>query len=104
MPNVRLCDLSEIPEGGGLIVEPQGFPPLAVWRVEDELAYVTEDTCTHGAASLSDSGILDGFIIECGFHQGQFDIRDGRIVAPPCAIPLKIYPAHVVDGVVVIKT
>lgn len=104
MPDFRLCLLSEVPEGAGILVEPQGFPPLAIWRVQGDVVYVTEDTCTHGAASLTDSGFLDGYIIECGLHQGQFDVRDGSVITPPCALALKTYPAVVVDGAVHINS
>jgi nitrite reductase/ring-hydroxylating ferredoxin subunit len=51
---------------------------------------VTDDHCTHGPGSLSD-GYLDGFEIECDFHNGKFDIRTGEVTAPPCMIPVKTY-------------
>jgi hypothetical protein len=41
--------------------------------------------------SLSE-GFIDGDVVECNFHNGQFDIKTGEIVSPPCMIPVKTYP------------
>lgn len=60
--------------------------------------FVTDDECTHGKASLSDNGVLDGFVIECSLHLGSFDVRTGEVVAPPCALPLKVYQVTLKDG------
>lgn len=91
---VRICSVSEISEDDGLRVDVPGYQPLAVWRV-DENVFVTDDTCTHGQASLTEGGILDGFEIECGLHLGAFDIRDGRVTSAPCTIPLRVYAVRV---------
>lgn len=93
----RICAFGDIPEDEGLRVELPGYPPLAVWQVEGEV-FVTDDTCTHGQASLSEEGEQDGFIIECGLHLGEFDMRDGQVVSTPCTIPLRVYAAQVTDS------
>ena len=41
--------------------------------------YATDDVCSHGHANLSD-GYLEGYEIECPFHQGRFDIRTGAVL------------------------
>jgi nitrite reductase/ring-hydroxylating ferredoxin subunit len=48
-------------------------------------------------------GYIDGDIVECNFHQGQFNIRTGEVVLPPCFVPVKTYPVVVADGKVVIE-
>ena len=58
--------------------------------------------CTHGPGSLSE-GYIDGDVVECNFHNGQFDIKTGEVVSPPCMIPVKTYPTKVEDGTVVIE-
>ena len=73
---------------------------LAVFNVEGEI-YVIDDRCTHGPGSLSE-GDLDGYVIECDFHQGGFDIRTGEAVIPPCMIPVRTYAVKVVDGKVLV--
>ncbi len=97
---IDLCGLDDVDEGGALKVEKDGLA-LAVFKVEGEV-FVISDTCTHGPGSLSE-GFLDGFEIECDFHQGCFDIRTGEVTAPPCTVPVKTYKVHVEDGRVTIE-
>lgn len=85
---IDLCARAEVAEGSILKVEAEGLE-LAVYHAEGEF-YVTDDACTHGPGSLSE-GYLDGHHIECDFHNGVFDIRDGSVVAPPCIVALKTY-------------
>jgi len=103
MNTVELLDLiaiDDIESGEATKVEAGGLT-LAIFRVNDEF-YVTNDTCTHGPGSLSE-GELDGYEIECDFHQGCFDIRTGEVTAPPCTMPLKVYTTVVRDGRVMIE-
>ena len=92
-----LCLVEDVPEGGGKKLLTDREPPLAVWRVEGEI-FVTNDTCTHGQASLVEDGLLEGFRIECGLHQGAFDVRSGAVMSAPCRIPLRTYPVSLRDG------
>jgi nitrite reductase/ring-hydroxylating ferredoxin subunit len=68
---------------------------LAVFNVGGEF-YVTDDTCTHGLASLAE-GTLEGSVVTCPWHGGRFDVRTGRPVAGPCTEPLATYPCRVRD-------
>jgi nitrite reductase/ring-hydroxylating ferredoxin subunit len=79
-----------------------GQPPFAVYQVEDRY-FVTEDTCTHGKASLADEGELEGYVVTCSWHDGRFDIRTGAVVAAPCTQPIKAFPVAVEDGAVWIE-
>lgn len=97
---IELCAKADVPEGGIIKIE-HGDLELAVYHVEGEF-FVTDNMCTHGPGELSE-GYLEGHVIECDFHQGQFDIRDGSIVAPPCIIELKTYKVVPHDSAVVIE-
>ena len=97
---IDLCAADEIGAGEAMKVEAAGLT-LAVYNVEGEY-FVTDDLCTHGPGSLSE-GYLDGYIVECDFHNGAFDIRTGEVAAPPCMIPLKTYKAVVENGRVLIE-
>ncbi len=97
---VELCKAEEVAEGTAIKVE-TGDLILAVYNVEGQY-YVTDDTCTHGPGSLSE-GYIDGDVVECNFHNGQFSIKTGEVVSPPCMIPIKTYPTAVENGVVVIE-
>ena len=74
---------------------------VAVFNVDGQF-YVTDDSCTHGPGSLSE-GFIDGDVVECNFHNGQFDIKTGEIVSPPCMIPVKTYLTSVEGGAVFIE-
>lgn len=97
---IELCAKDEIAEGEVVKVE-TGDLELAVYRVEGSF-FVTDDLCTHGPGSLSE-GYLEGHVIECDFHQGKFDIRNGEVVAPPCILKLKTYRVVPHDSAVVIE-
>jgi nitrite reductase/ring-hydroxylating ferredoxin subunit len=95
-PNrIDLCAAADIEPGGALRVE-TGDLALAVFNVDGEF-FVTDDQCTHGPGLLSE-GFVDGDVVECNFHNGQFNIKNGEVVSPPCMVPIKIYPATVEDG------
>ena len=97
---IELCSTADVAAGTAIKVERAGLE-LAVFNVDGEF-YVTDDHCTHGPGSLSE-GFIEGDIVECNFHQGQFNIRTGEVVLPPCFVPVKTYPASVRDGKVVIE-
>jgi nitrite reductase/ring-hydroxylating ferredoxin subunit len=91
---LRVCAVSDVESGAMLAVEIEGLPKLAVYRVGDEF-YCSADMCTHGAASLTDEGDLDGYVIECTWHDGKFDIRTGAPCALPCTEALRTFPVSV---------
>jgi nitrite reductase/ring-hydroxylating ferredoxin subunit len=97
---LELCPAAEVAPGTALKVEIDDLA-FAVFNV-DGAFFVTDDACTHGPGSLSE-GYVDGDVVECNFHGGQFNIRTGEVVLPPCMVPVKTYPAAVVDGMVVIE-
>ena len=97
---IEICAKDDVPEGEVIKVE-HGDLELAVYNVEGEI-YVTDNMCTHGPGELSE-GYLEGHVIECDFHQGKFDVRDGSIVAPPCIIELKTYKVVPHDTAVMIE-
>jgi nitrite reductase/ring-hydroxylating ferredoxin subunit len=97
---LELCRADEVAPGTALKVEKNGLT-LAVFNV-DGAFYVIDDACTHGPGSLSE-GYIEGDVVECNFHNGQFNVRSGEVVSPPCMVPVKTYPARVENGVVVVE-
>lgn len=95
---INLCNIDEVVEG-----EPRSFDlpdgrKIAVLRSGEEV-FAIDDKCTHGNASLSD-GWQEGEIIECPFHGGSFNIRDGNAVNFPCVDPVRTYPVQL-SGIVI---
>ena len=95
-----LCSTSDVAPGSALKVE-TGDLVLAVFNVGGEF-FVIDDTCTHGPGSLLE-GYIEDDVVECNFHNGQFNIKTGEVVLPPCMIPIKTYPVSVVDDRVTIE-
>jgi nitrite reductase/ring-hydroxylating ferredoxin subunit len=97
---IELCSTSDVEIGAALRVEKDDLT-LAVFNLDGEF-FVIDDACTHGPGSLSE-GYVEGDIIECNFHNGQFNIKTGEVVSPPCMVPVKTYRAIVDDGKVFIE-
>jgi nitrite reductase/ring-hydroxylating ferredoxin subunit len=91
---MRVCGVADVEPGAVIPVDVEGLPRLAVYRVGDEF-FCTQDMCTHGAASLGDEGDLNGYIIECTWHDGKFDVRTGQACALPCTESLRVFPVTV---------
>ena len=97
---IELCRAEDVAVGTPLRIETDGLV-VAVFNLDGEY-FVTDDACTHGPGSLGE-GYVDGDVVECNFHGGQFNIRTGEVVAPPCMEPVKTYRARVENGMVVIE-
>jgi nitrite reductase/ring-hydroxylating ferredoxin subunit len=44
--------------------------------------YAVADSCTHRGAPLHE-GELEGTILTCPWHGGQFDVTTGKVTSPP---------------------
>lgn len=94
---VKVCDLSQLEEDEIFRGEPEGGPVIALYRLGDEV-FATNDICTHGEASLSEDGFIEGNVVVCSWHDGGFDIRTGEACRLPCLDPIGTYPIEVRDG------
>jgi len=94
---VALCAADDVEPGSIWQGRLANGHKLAIYNVGGTV-YVTDDACTHGEASLSEDGTLDGPIVECGFHNGRFDVRTGKPCAMPCTEPLRCWPVRIIDG------
>jgi nitrite reductase/ring-hydroxylating ferredoxin subunit len=82
-------DPAEVTDGEPKQICIPGRGPIAVYMV-DGAYFATDDTCTHGDASLAD-GLQEGFVIECPFHSGTFDIRTGKALTSPVSEDVRAY-------------
>jgi anthranilate 1,2-dioxygenase ferredoxin subunit len=92
---VLVCRLDEVSEDEPLSAK-VGRETVAVFLAMDQY-FVTSDLCSHGPGYLSE-GNVEGFEIECPFHQGRFDLRTGVPTLPPCTLPVKTWKPHIIDG------
>jgi nitrite reductase/ring-hydroxylating ferredoxin subunit len=99
---MRACEADDLRDEEILRLDPVDGPPIAVYRLGDAF-FATDDTCTHGAASLADGFVQDGQV-ECPYHAGRFDIRTGEPTLHPCIAPLRTYAVTIEDGTVFVDT
>jgi p-cumate 2,3-dioxygenase ferredoxin subunit len=64
--------------------------PVAIYNVDGDF-FATDDTCSHGQASLSDEGMLLEHKIICAWHGGAFDVRTGEALDLPCMDRIRSY-------------
>ena len=69
---------------------------LAVYNVGGEF-FATENSCPHHGAPLA-QGCLRGYLIECGWHGWQFDVRNGRCLT--VNQPIATYRVLIENGLI----
>ena len=92
---------SEIPAGAIVAVDVRGRR-IAVANV-DGTYYAFDDECTHEQCSLAKEGDLAGTTVTCTCHGSEFDVRTGKVLAPPATLPIKVYPVRVTGDVLQIE-
>lgn len=92
---VTIFKTSQIPVGAVAAVDVRGTR-IAVANVGGTY-YAFDDTCTHEQCSLAEEGELAGTTITCTCHNSEFDVRTGKVLAPPALLPVKVHRIRV-DG------
>lgn len=91
---IRIADVGAVPTGEVVPIEVMGLN-LALYNVDGDY-FCTDNVCSHAYALLSE-GWLDGYLIECPLHNGQFDVRTGEGQGEPITENIRAYPVKV-DG------
>ncbi len=88
---VAVAKVGELPPGAAKRVY-LGTEAVAVFNVAGTY-YAVSDRCTHGRASLCEGRIVDcdSCILECPWHGGRFDLKNGKPVAGPPVVALRTY-------------
>jgi 3-phenylpropionate/trans-cinnamate dioxygenase ferredoxin subunit len=71
---------------------------VAVFVVDGQY-YAVQDICTHDGETLT-GGDVEGEEIECPRHGARFNIRTGKVTAPPAYEDLKTFPVRVHEDMV----
>jgi nitrite reductase/ring-hydroxylating ferredoxin subunit len=71
---------------------------IAIYNVDGKL-YATDDVCPHAYAHLSD-GWLEGNVIECPLHAGQFDVTCGKGLGPPIDSDIRTFNVRISEGAI----
>ena len=98
---IEACGVDDI-ELEGVMRFDQGDRTYAIYRSPEGDFYCTDGLCTHEAVHLADGFVMD-YEIECPKHSGAFDYRTGAAKRLPPCVNLRIYPARVEDGRVLVE-
>jgi len=91
---VRVASASEVPPGEMKIVEVND-KEVVIANIDGKLVCFSNE-CTHRQGPMGE-GVLEGDVVECPFHAGQFNAITGEVVGPPPDEPLPTYEVQV-DG------
>jgi nitrite reductase/ring-hydroxylating ferredoxin subunit len=91
---IRVAGIDDVPVGEAARIEIMGLN-LALYNV-DGAFYCTDNVCSHAYALLSE-GWLEGHLIECPLHNGQFDVRTGEGQGSPITEDIRSYRVKI-DG------
>jgi ferredoxin-NADP reductase/nitrite reductase/ring-hydroxylating ferredoxin subunit len=98
---VKVADTKDIQPSQMKEVEVNG-ENICVANVEGKY-YAIGSICTHEGGPLAD-GTLEGYEVECPWHNSKFDVRTGEVIAPPASEPEPAYEVKVDGNNLLIKT
>jgi len=93
----QVAALSDLPEGGSLVVHVTG-EQVALFNVADTV-YAIGNRCSHANGPLAD-GKVNGTTVTCPYHDSQFDLATGEPLRPPAVRPVPAYEVKVDDGAI----
>jgi ferredoxin-NADP reductase/nitrite reductase/ring-hydroxylating ferredoxin subunit len=64
--------------------------------------YAIGNVCTHEGGPLAD-GVLEGYEVECPWHQSRFDVRTGEVTSPPASESEPTYEIKVDGNSILVK-
>jgi ethylbenzene dioxygenase ferredoxin component len=98
----RLCRAEDVLPGRVFKAELPGGEAIAVYNLGGRF-FATQDVCTHATASLSE-GEVEGELIICPIHFGEFHIPTGKAQGFPACIDLKTFAVAERDGWIILAS
>jgi len=99
MAEVRVANVSDVPEGRGIVVE-LGEKRLALFRHQGAF-FAMDETCPHRGGPLHEGFVQDG-VVMCPWHLWQFDLRSGVSPLNPLS-KVNTYPTRVAGNDVFVE-
>lgn len=91
-----VCNVTDLTPGSMRTFTVKG-KQVALANVDGDF-FAVGDACTHHQCSLGSEGTLDGNVIICGCHGGQFDVTTGKVLAAPPQSDVPSYTVNVDQG------
>ena len=93
----RVAALDDLREGMPMSVELSNNEQVCIVKVSGQI-FAISNSCTHAEFPMSDGEMVDDYIIECGLHGAQFDVRDGSVMELPAMEPIGCYEVKTEEG------
>jgi len=98
----KVAVLSDLPEGAPVGVQLGADGAICLVRVGAEV-FACEDRCSHAEYPMSDGEMVDDYVIECGLHGAQFDIRTGEVLELPATERLGMIEVRIANDDVFVR-
>jgi nitrite reductase/ring-hydroxylating ferredoxin subunit len=95
---IKIAKVTEIPEGEMKIV----FDNLVVVAHTEGSFYAFGNVGPHAAGPIGE-GFLDGCVVECPWHAGQWDVTTGKALTPLATADIPLFEVRVVGEDVEIR-
>jgi ferredoxin-NADP reductase/nitrite reductase/ring-hydroxylating ferredoxin subunit len=89
---VKVANRKDIPDSQMREVQVDG-QNICIANVEGKY-FAINNSCSHEGGPLAD-GKLEGYEVECPWHQSRFDVRTGAIKIPPANQPQAVYKVKI---------
>ena len=97
---VKVAETKDIPPSYMREVEVEG-QSICIANIGGKY-YAIGSICTHEGGPLAD-GTLDGYEVECPWHNSRFDIRTGEVKSPPASEPEPAYEVQINGNDILIR-
>jgi nitrite reductase/ring-hydroxylating ferredoxin subunit len=91
---IKVAETKDLSAGQAAAFDVEGNR-IAVFNVNGTY-YAIDDTCPHAGGPLSEGEVADGKVT-CPWHEADFDLKTGAVLAPPAFEGVKSYRV-VVEG------
>lgn len=99
----KVASLNDLPEETPVGIEMENGSNVCLVKVRGEV-FAFENRCSHAEFPLTDGEMVDDYVIECGLHGAQFDVRTGEVLELPATDELACYDVRVEGGDVWVRT
>jgi nitrite reductase/ring-hydroxylating ferredoxin subunit len=100
MTLINVASAADLKPNQMKVVNANGKPILLV-NLEGTY-YAIGNKCTHMQCTLT-NGELKGEVVQCPCHGSKFNVKTGKVVGGPAAVPEPVYELKVEDGKVLIN-
>jgi len=97
---INVDAVTNLPDGSVSLIDVDGTE-VAVFSIGGHY-YAIQDVCTHDGGTLAE-GVVEDYEIECPRHGARFDLRSGKVTAPPAYEDVTVFAVRIHDRQVQVR-